>query len=200
MTTRRKRAVVLRPLARLTGRDAVWAVIRQLATGPAPEFTQRDIMRCVTSGPDLVADYLARLVAAGIVAVVTPGRRFLPATHRLVRDCGVEAPRVTKAGTIDDTPSDQERLWQAMKVLPSFDARDLMASTGTASRPSVLSYIKHLSRAGYLVTVEAATPRRLGRYRLIPSRNTGPHPPAVRQGKIVFDRNLGRQVWPEVTP
>jgi len=197
VTTRRKRPVVLRPLARLTGRDAVWAAIRDLAG--APSFTIRDIMRRVVSGPDLVRDYVGRLVAAGILEVIQPAAPMTPGIYRLARDCGVEAPRVTASGAIDAAPTDQERLWQAMKVLATFDARDLMASTGIASQLSVLSYIKHLVRAGYLMVVEPAVARRrLGRYRLIPSRNTGPHPPAIRAGKVVFDRNLGRQVWPAV--
>ena len=204
MTVRRKRPVVLRPLARLTGRDAVWAAIRDLAARPGqPDFTTRDIDRRVASGPDLVRDYLTRLVAAGIVVVVTPSRPARAAVYRLERDHGVEAPRVTAAGMIDDAPTDQDRMWQAMKALPTFDARDLQLSTGIASDQSVRSYIAHLVRAGYLAVVVPAQPARKGnlaRYRLLNARNTGPRPPSIRRGKIVFDANLGRQVWPEVTP
>ena len=197
MTARSKRPVVLRPLTRVTGRDAVWSVIRQIGADGA-HFTVTDIARVVVSGPDLIRDYLPRLVAAGIVGVVEPGARGKAVIYRLNRDCGVEPPRLTAEGAIDETPTDQERIWQAMKVLPVFDARDLQAGTGIVSAVSVRSYISMLARAGYLAVVEPATTRRLARYRLLRSRNTGPRPPVIRRGKVVFDPNLGRQVWPEV--
>jgi hypothetical protein len=201
MSARRKRPVVLRPLSRLSGRDAVWAAIRALAARSGQHFTVRDILRSVVSGPDLVRDYLGRLVAAGIVAVIVPARLTRPAVYRLLHDRGVEAPRVNAAGEIDDAPTDQERIWQAMKALPSFDARDLRTATGIASETTVRSYVAHLARAGYLAVVVPEVPGRKGRlarYRLLHARNTGPRPPAIRRGKIVFDANLGRQVWPEM--
>jgi hypothetical protein len=187
----------LRPLARLTGKDAVWQTIRELA--PA-EFTGRDIDRRVQAGSDLTRDYLRSLVRAGIVAQLSIPAPGQPARYRLERDCGVEPPRVRADGTMDDAPTHQERLWQAMKVLPSFRVVDLQASTGIASVQTLKSYIAHLHRAGYLAVVEPAlATRRTASYRLLPSRNTGPRPPAIRRGRVVFDQNTGRQVWPEVT-
>lgn len=190
-----KRRPYLRPLARLTGKDAVWQAVRETAPG---EFTLRDLRRRVVAGNDLTRDYLRRLVAAGIVEQLSARTPRAGARFRLVRDLGVEPPRVTASGAIDDMPTDQERMWQAMKVLGTFRVPDLQASTGIASAPAVKSYVARLHCAGYLAVVEpAVTGRRLASYRLLASRNTGPRPPAIRRGKIVFDQNLGRQVWPE---
>lgn len=190
-----KRRPALRPLARLTGKDAVWQAIRETAPG---EFTQRDIEGRVVAGTDMVRDYLRRLVAAGIVARVSEPTARPPARYRLARDCGVEPPRVTASGEIDDTPTDRERLWQAMKVLPTFRVADLQASTAIASAATIKRYIGHLHRAGYLTVVEpAVSSLRTASYRLIPARNTGPRPPAIRQGRLVIDQNTGRQMWPQ---
>lgn len=196
----KRKPVVLRPLARLTGRDAVWAVIRELAQQEPGTFTLADIRRRVESGRDLVEDQLRRLVLADIVAQVSPRRGVDAARYRLADDRGFETPRVTASGEIDNIPTDQERLWQAMKVLRVFRAPDLQAATGIGTAATVRTYIKHLHRAGYLVVVEPASPTRQASYRLLPSHNTGPRPPAIRRGKIVFDANLGRQMWPVVEP
>lgn len=200
MTARRKRPVILRPLGRLTGRDTVWAVIRDLSGGSAGLiFTVRDIARRTEGGRDVIGDYLRGLVAAGIVERVTPPGQRTGATYRLVRDMGVEAPRITPAGVIDDTPTDQERMWQAMKALTTFGVADIQASTGIASARTVRHYLADLARAGYLAIVSpSASGRQLTRYRLLPSRNTGPRPPAVRRSGAVVDLNTGCQVWPAV--
>ena len=203
MSAARKRPVVLRPQLWLNTHDAVWSVIRSIAGGPCPVFTTRDIARRVQCGPAVIARYLSRLVTAGIVERVADAQLTQGATYRLLRDMGVEAPRLTVAGAIDTTPTDQERMWQAMKALPTFDVRDIMLSTGITAAAPVKHYLRDLKRAGYLVVVQAGAAGRGGkqaRLRLLPSRNTGPRPPAVRRSGAVFDMNQGRQVWPEVTP
>lgn len=201
MTARRKRPVILRPMGRLTGRDTVWAVIRDLSGGDAGlAFTVRDIARRIQGGRDLIRDYLHGLVKAGIVERASLPVQRVGATYRLVRDVGVEAPRITRAGTIDDTPTDQERMWQAMKALPTFAATDIQASTGITSARTVRHYLADLERAGYLAVAHPpVSGRQLTRYRLLPSRNTGPRPPAVRRSGAVIDLNLNRQMWPAVT-
>lgn len=198
----RKRPAILRPLSWLTTQDAVWATIRALhAEPPAPPFTTGDIARRVKIGPSALARHLSRLVSAGIVERVRPPSVGVPAMYRLVWDVGVEPPRITAAGVLDNTPTDQERMWQAMKALPTFDARDIMVSTGIASLNVVKHYLRELARAGYLAVVQPGTGGRggtLARLRLLASRNTGPRPPAVRKNGVVFDLNQNRQVWPAV--
>lgn len=200
MSARPKRRPVLRPLARLTGRDAVWQAIRELSEPPGAEFTQHDLFRRVDSGEDLIRDQLRRLVRAGIVGEVAPPVRQVRTRYLLLRDLGVHPPRVTADGRLDEAPTDQERMWQAMKALPSFRVVDLQLCTGIASALTVQSYVSRLHQAGYLVVVEPAiVAKRTASYRLLTSKNTGPRPPAIRRGRIVFDLNLGRQVWPEVS-
>jgi hypothetical protein len=134
MTAHRKCPVILRPISRLTGRDAVWTVIRDLSGGAAGlPFTVRDVARRIQAGRDLIRDYLAGLVTAGIVERVSPPALQKGAIYRLVRDIGVEAPRLTPAGTIDDAPTDQERMWQAMKAMPSFVVADIQVIRSRAN-------------------------------------------------------------------
>lgn len=199
MTAHRKPRPMLRPLARLTGRDAVWQAIRELSVPPGAEFTQPDLFRRVDCGLDLIRDQLRRLVLAGIVGEVAPAVRLVRTRYRLLRDMGVEPPRLTAAGVLDETPTDQERMWAAMKVLPIFRVTDLQLATRVTSALTVRAYVTRLHQAGYLAVVEPAiATKRTASYRLLNSRNTGPRPPAIRRGKIVFDLNLGCQVWPVV--
>ncbi|WP_423828505.1 hypothetical protein, partial [Staphylococcus aureus] len=56
-------------------------------------------------------------------------------------------------------------------------------------------YIGYLYRAGYLHRTVAGGPGRPARYRLIPSRYTGPLPPQIQRIRQVWDANKQEVVW-----
>lgn len=193
-----------------TGRRAIWAAIRARAEG----FTLLDLADATRTPRDTVRDYLAGLEAAGYVAqigaeaprgagAVKPRRIFA-----LVRDVGIEAPRVTKDGRPVTQGASREQMWRAMRMLRGdWSWRDLAIAASTeehaVSEIDASDYCTKLALAGYLVVTEtghqargdqSATPTR---YRFVPARNTGPRPPMVQRLHAVFDPNLGKVVWQE---
>lgn len=168
------------------GRPEIWTALRKLraATGETIRATAKAQWRTVE-------DYLLSLVAAGIVAVETVDGSRRNHVFRLVKDSGVEAPRVRRDGSLVPVPQ-TDALWRAMKMIGSFTALDLAAATGAAEL-QCRDYCQHLARAGYLqAQYEHPKP---SRYRLIPAKNTGPLPPQIQRTKAVYDPNLRQIVW-----
>ena len=179
-------------------REALWAAMRRLG-----RFTVRQVTDETRLGLDTARDYVRGLELAGYLARVgtvatgsgTVGARAV--VYELVRDVGVEAPRVRKDGTEVTQGRGREQMWRAMKVLGEFSARDLAVHASTEAHPVSLKeakhYIRYLVKAGYLAVVR--TTGLAWRYRLVHSKNTGPRAPMIQRVRQVFDPNLGRVVW-----
>jgi hypothetical protein len=182
------------------GRDVIWAAIRQLGT-----FTALDVEDATRIHPDTVKTYARALERGGYLErVPAPGRdgqgRYARATWRLVRDVGIEAPRVQNDGRPVTQGQANEQMWRTMKILGEFTYLDLAVQAATpecaVAEGAAKSYCKVLARAGYLVHARPPSARAHTLYRFVPSRNTGPRPPMIQRIKAVFDPNLGRVVWP----
>jgi len=179
-------------------RERVWAAIRLLKKGFSVASVQDACEPMVSYS--IVRDYMRALEAAGKVRRVVDSA---PVEHRgawhsaplfdlACKD--VEAPRLQRSGQPVTQGLATEAMWRLMRVLKTFTPQQLAeaATLGECVVPvaTAKSYIKHLSRAGYLTVVVPATPRSQAAYRL--TRNTGPHAPAVTRRKVVFDRNVGQ--------
>lgn len=167
------------------GRDEIWAAIRKTDTG----FTAADIARASGAVTKTVADYLRCLVPAGFVAATADG------TYLLVRDVGVHAPRVNRAGQPVTQGAGTENMWRSMRMLAQFSAQDIAVHSTTdtvsVSEVTAKSYALMLLHCGYLRVVAQAVPgKRAATYRLI--RNSGPKPPQIQRVKRVFDPNTGK--------
>lgn len=190
-------------------RDRVWAAIRTLAAQPRarPEdqgvFVSSDIEFITKLNPESVKKVLGGLITAGYVAPAAGARRakngygqLCSVRLRLVRDVGVEPPRINNAGAPLKAGLGQEQLWRSMRMLRDWSVDELAAQASTAqakvARGTALNYARTLLLAGYLVR---AGKRGKERYRLLPTRSTGPRPPVVQGSGAVFDVNLGRIVW-----
>jgi hypothetical protein len=148
---------------------------------------------------DQVRDYVAGLTAAGYL------ERREDANYSLVRDCGIEAPRVRRDGTEIIRGKGREQMWLVMKVLDDFSALDLAVHASTehvqVSEVDAKSYIHYLNKAGYLAVTQPGQPGNrpnngiVARYRLLPQKYTGPRPPMVQRIKQVYDQNLQKVVW-----
>lgn len=169
------------------GRPEIWAALRQLR-----HATGETIRKTAAAQWATVEDYLKSLVAAGIVEITSVGPRRRDHMFALVRDTGAEAPRVRKDGSLIP-PTQTEALWRSIKMIGTFTAGELSAAANVAEAQAK-DYCQHLSRAGYLLTVEKNHPNPT-RYRLNPTRNTGPLPPQVQRTKAVYDPNLRSVVW-----
>jgi hypothetical protein len=171
-------------------------------------FTIKDIWLKVARAnhgtKSTIRDYLNRLAKGGYVEKIeAEGERVVgrAVTFRLLKS-GLEAPRLRKDGTEVTMGRNREQMWRTMKMGDTFSAADLAINASTADvfikEPDAKDYIKHLHRAGYLALVKKAKPGcNQARYRLIPSRNTGPQPPQIQRIKQVFDPNLNKVVWQE---
>ena len=170
-------------------RQAMWEVIRAHKSA----FSAADIRGALPGATNLstIRDYLQGLANAGYL------QRLPDARHRLVKDVGVQAPRVRKDGTEVTQGLAQERLWRVLRIMRApMTVTEILAHANSADYPiepgAVTSYLGLLQQAGYLHTDGHGRRRR---YRLIPSRDTGPRPPMIQRTKQVFDPNLGRVVW-----
>ncbi len=140
------------------------------------------------------------LERAGIVTCT--GEREVPNYRRksqlkrkiyaLVRDCGVDAPRVRKDGTMFP-PTGRERMWRALRILNEFTVTEILAAASQGgpdiAESEARRYCDTLVLGGYLRRI------RPGRYRFIPARNTGGRAPQILRVKKLLDMNTGEIAW-----
>ncbi|MCL1618367.1 hypothetical protein [Ralstonia pseudosolanacearum] len=163
----------------------------------------------VESVESKVADFVAALLRAEIIEViaeekVNKGGIKPRLTYRLVRDNGVEAPRVSKKGVVTPQGGGNEAMWQTMHRMferTPFTFRELVAFASTKAHPikveTAKSYISALYRAGYLKLVEKEKRGKMpsgAKYVLIATRYTGPRAPMVQRTRTVYDPNENRVV------
>lgn len=178
-------------------REKLWVEIRRLRVFKTADLVTDRIRR------ETVARYLKCLTAAGILRTETgqPVTRgsFPPQVYTLIRDVGVDTPRVRKNGGVVTQGLAREQLWRAMRILREFNPVELHVAASTPTIPVHLTearfFVGKLNRAGYLTRTRRGVPGRMARYRLLPTRNTGPKPPMVQANGDVYDPNLKRVVW-----
>jgi hypothetical protein len=169
----------------LRGRAYLWSVIR----GFDGEFTPEDI-HGLTNGErrSSIRVFLDLLKRAGYVEEVGTsacGKRRYKTIKR-----PPTLPPLTKDGRPSTFGAAKRQMWNIMRspsARAGFTSRDLVFYGSTdetpVSRYAATAFIRTLFRAGYLVDLG----RR--RYRLKPSMNSGPLPPIVMAGEIVWDQN-----------
>lgn len=190
-------------------RSAVWAAIRK-----RKQFTVEDLELDTREKNRTISTYLQALQKAGLVEMVGHDTRGLraqgttksknmnrPGIYRLVKDAGVEVPRLQRNGASVTQGSATRNMWRVMKVLDRFDYLELALQASVADvvvQPNTArAYIACLYKAGYLQLLKASKPGTAAQYRLYRARFTGPKPPQIQRVRHVFDPNLGKVVWPE---
>ena len=160
--------------------DAIWRGVRELKTFTKDDLIihiSRDLKVCDAT----VDSYLTRLVRGGYLQVEkVPKHRGVCKLSRftLIRDTGVETPRLSKAGAPVTQGRGRENLWRTMKILREFDFQELAAAASTEE-----------------TSITPATAIR-HRYKLLPSKYTGPRPPQIQRVKQLYDPNVDKVVWP----
>ncbi|QOK91543.1 hypothetical protein HF908_08675 [Ralstonia pseudosolanacearum] len=186
-------------------RQHIWEAIRT----HRKEFT-RELLADYCNGKEgMISCYVAALLKAEIIEViaeekVNAGGCRPRLTYRLVRDNGVEAPRVSKTGEIVSMGGGNEAMWRTMHRMferTPFSFRELVAFASTSSHPikveTAKAYISALYRAGYLKLVEKEKRGKApsgAKYVLIAARYTGPRAPMVQRTRTVYDPNENRVV------
>lgn len=173
----------------LEGREAVWKAIRQLKIFAVP-----DLYRETRAKKDSIRDYLTGLLNGGYIVVHAESSGIgNPIVYELINDTGVETPRVRKDGSAVTQGQGRENMWRTMRILKDgFTPRDLAIQASTTehlvAESEAVDYISHLFKAGYLLANG-------GRFRMLPSKYTGPKPPMVQRVKQVYDQNLKKVMW-----
>jgi hypothetical protein len=174
-------------------REAVWAAIRRLQA-----FTVRELNMETNMNVKSVRDYVTGLAAAGYLekaGAESTGAANVGNTAirwKLVRDIGVDAPRVRKDGTMVIQGRGRQQMWRTMRIIGTFSVLDLAVTASTEdcliAEATAEEYIKFLRLAGYLKKVK-------GGYRLLPGRYTGPKAPMIQRVKQVWDQNIKQVMW-----
>lgn len=185
-------------------RQVIWEAIRKQRN----EFSRISIERETKIDVATVKTYLNGLEKAGFIEQtgggVSPGARNVRLIYRMLKDVGVEAPKVSRDGNVLP-PSLNESLWRTMRILDRFSWSELAMHAATAGRTisaeNAKTYCRFLALAGYLIVVEAGhgaigskKPKQT-KYRLNPSKYTGPRPPMIQRTKSVYDPNVGKIVY-----
>jgi len=172
----------------LDTRQAVWDAIRELKT-----FTVKEVREETLLGMDTVRDYVIGLHAAGYIGKEGFHVQGYAGQWNLVNDIGVEAPRVRKDGTPVTQGQGRENMWNAMRILRTFTARELAVTSRTpdcfVKESTAADYAKHLCHAGYL------SKRPDGCYVMLPTSYTGPKAPMIQRTKRVWDPNQCKVRW-----
>lgn len=193
----RRPSHLLAAAPRPQGRDVIWAAIRKLR-----DFSLLDLEHETRVKVATIRTFVRGLVRAHYLEVSAAAHRDengrqIAFRWRLVKDTGVEAPRVTRDGKPVTQGQSRQQLWRAMRSARTFTHGELayIASTDTCvvSEVDAKSYVLLLARAGYLVVIEKGNPRHQSVYRL--AKNTGPKPPQIQRFKQVWDPNLKQVMW-----
>ncbi len=183
----------------LTPRDRIWGAVRSF--GRLERFSVIEVGFLSGQRTDTVLTYLRALEKARYLGGFDP--RPMHGDHRrelqwfqLIKDCGVEAPRVTNGGEPVTQGAGRMHMWRAIKILREFDCRELAAGASTeqheVSLEEVKTYTRFLAAAGYLQVTDRGGPGAPRRYRFVSARNTGPRAPLVTRRKGVIDGNTGQ--------
>lgn len=135
-------------------RQRIWEAVR----------THRDNFTAVRiifhSGVDdtTVQTYLLALCKAGFVESTNNAGMAETKEYRLIRDNGLEAPRLTSDGKPVQQGRAQEQMWRTMRIMSGdFNYKELagLSSTTetTVSFEAAKSYLKHLAQAGYVTVI-----------------------------------------------
>ena len=180
-------------------RQAVWTLIRSLRT----QFSVADLRYEAALSTTSIRDYVTGLLNAGYLK--KDGEREhngrLATLYTLIKDVGIESPRVRKDGSAVTQGRGNHLMWRTMKVLGTFTANDLAINASLEDcqiKPTTAQgYCQHLNKAGYLIVAQGGKSGDPSVYRLIPSKYSGPQAPMIQKIKQIYDPNLKQVVWPK---
>lgn len=177
--------------------QCMWEAIRQRRH----DFTVFDIHSDTEVMIGTIQHYLHCLQRGGYVARINADRpRREQAHYQLLKDAGIEYPRLNSRGQPIKRDLCTEAMWRTMRILGEFSSKELaeMASTpdNAISHSTASTYLTHLQSAGYVCPTQQAAARNGGtRYRFEAHRYTGPRPPVVGRQAYVYDPNEDKVVW-----
>lgn len=180
-----------------SARQRVWEELRKTQ---GKEFTARPLSREANVDLAALRTYFSCLQAGGYISHKSGGL-FEKRIYTLVKDTGIEAPRLNRKGQPIQQGQAAECMWRTLRMLGQLDAARLVAHASASGIDIALKYAKSylyaLKRAGYLHVIKVATRNSLESYSLKARMNTGPRPPQVQSVKTVYDPNLNKVMYAE---
>lgn len=198
-----RRSARLERAGALTPRDRIWAAIRGF--GRDHDFSLAELMLLSGQRDDTVLTYLRGLQKGGFVRAGAPESVPLALRDRrvlrrfaLVRDVGVDAPRVNEDGKPVVEGLGQQQMWNAArKMRGHFTWREIKrACAHPVSDVAAASYLRLLRLGGYLRVEREGGGHSHTVYSFIAARNTGPRAPIFTGNhQQVMDGNSGEIVY-----
>ena len=174
-------------------RQRVWEAIRATAAAGDQGFSTDALSRHSKVETGIIREYLKCLLAAGYLAAAPVKNTFA-----LVRDNGVEAPRVRRDGSPVTQGRGNEALWAAMTALDSFN-HWLLAEIAQVKPITAAHYCKALGRAGYLQAITPGKGKGRGGVATVwavsPAHRAKPRAPMITRLKALYDPNIHEIVW-----
>jgi hypothetical protein len=186
-------------------RQRVWEAIRGLAGINDGTFTASDLSRCSKVDMEPVREYLKGLGAAGYVRVINPeaskaGGRSVKNVFEMLRDNGVEAPRVRRDGAPVTQGRGTESMWAAMVELDHFN-HWLIADFAQVKPSTAATYLRLLGCAGYLKIITPGKGKGKGGVATVWTvgleHRLKPRAPMITRLHAVYDPNIHQIVWAE---
>ena len=205
MTTTVKRNPQLNAQGPKVDRQMIWETLRGLHAQGTPITTVAVVGQLPGGLPKgRVRDYLIGLENAGYLKrYEEPRKSGEPVRYALVRDVGVEAPRVRKDGTTPEGGLGREQMWRTLRIIGDCTASELADAASThqvaVAENTANEYLRFLAAAEYVATIRPGSPGVQARYRLVSSRWTGPRAPMIQRTKQLYDPNTGEVVYSRVT-
>ncbi|MGD9861499.1 MAG: hypothetical protein AB7D26_13095 [Marinobacterium sp.] len=188
----RRKPIQMELIGGKPARQRVWEQIRI----HRDRFEIYTIARRAEADDETVETYVRCLVAGGFVVKLTKGREL--SVFQLIKDNGIEAPRLTRDGQPVTQGLGQEAMWRCLRMLGAMDSHQLAlhaASSGVEVKPTAAKrYLQALKKAGYLEIVKPCN-RTKGQkeiLRLIPRMDSGPRPPQIQRVGVVYDPNWNK--------
>ena len=182
-----------------SSRQRMWEVIRDKQCRDS--FSSENIIQRANVDEDTYYTYIQCLLAGGYLEQLEMSGRRRQRVFRLIKDCGLEAPRLDRQGNPTKSGQGIEAVWRTLRMMGELDAGVLYSHVNAAgidlAISTIKSYITALKRAGYLVVTHPSTPNRMERFCLKAGMNTGPRPPQVQRVKTVYDPNLNKVMFAE---
>lgn len=185
----------------LSPRERIWAAARALR-----KFTLSELSRRSKVEHGTLATYARALERAGYIGRIGQVARSKitdrkETQYELMKDIGVEAPRLLNDGTPSFRGIGHEQMWRTMKILRQFNSAELALQSSTdehqVAENEARGYLHYLALAGYVHPTTPADPRTGSKtiYTFVRSKNTGPKAPMLQAIKQVYDRNIGKVMY-----
>lgn len=189
---------------KLTVREFIWSKVREHQT-----FAIQDILLNAPKHHKLdgnkVRYYLNGWESAGNLSSIMTEKQhgvFGHKTYTLIKDTGIEPPRVDPKGKKITTGLGREQMWRTMRMTGQFTYQQLANLSSTdevlVSEIDAKKFVESLHQAGYLRLVKKGHKEfGLALYQFKPAAWTGNKPPSIRKMNVVFDQNRHEIMYPK---